>query len=103
MATEMKTVPRFEISPLPEIEGGGYLGSRMRGSSRSSGQAEVYGGEWRQRAPKSLYVTLAHRGEREGVSLKYSGHDHARRRIGTSAFAVNFADARSRSLTDQAG
>ena len=25
MATEMKTVPRFEIRPLSEIEGGGYL------------------------------------------------------------------------------
>jgi len=30
---------------------------------------EVYRGEWRQRAPKSLHAALARRAEREGVSL----------------------------------
>lgn len=30
---------------------------------------EVYGGQWRQRVPKSLHAALARRAEREGVSL----------------------------------
>ncbi len=29
----------------------------------------VYGGQWRQRVPKFLHAALAHRAEREGVSL----------------------------------
>jgi antitoxin HicB len=33
----------------------------------ASGQ--VYGGQWRQRVPKSLHAALARRAEREGVSL----------------------------------
>lgn len=30
---------------------------------------EVYGGQWRQRVPKSLHAALARRADREGVSL----------------------------------
>lgn len=30
---------------------------------------EVYGGQWRQRVPKSLHAALARRAEHEGVSL----------------------------------
>jgi antitoxin HicB len=30
---------------------------------------DVYGGQWRQRVPKSLHAALARRAEREGVSL----------------------------------
>ena len=30
---------------------------------------EVYGGQWRQRVPKSLHAALARRAQREGVSL----------------------------------
>ena len=30
---------------------------------------EVYGGQWRQRVPKSLHAALARRAEQEGVSL----------------------------------
>ena len=30
---------------------------------------EVYGGQWRQRVPKSLHAALARRAKREGVSL----------------------------------
>ncbi len=30
---------------------------------------DIYGGQWRQRVPKSLHAALARRAEREGVSL----------------------------------
>jgi antitoxin HicB len=43
-----KMLPRFEIRPLTEAEGGG---------------------QWRQRVPKSLHAALARRAEKEGVSL----------------------------------
>jgi len=100
MANELKTLPRFEIRPLSEEEGGGYLvefpdfpGCVADGETpeaavqegrdalasylltlKELGRAvpevgEVYGGQWRQRVPKSLHAALARRAEREGVSL----------------------------------
>ena len=92
--------PRFEIRPLSQVEGGGYLlefpdypGCVADGATPEEailegrdalksylatleelGRAipatgEVYGGQWRQRVPKSLHAALARRAEREGVSL----------------------------------
>jgi antitoxin HicB len=100
MATEAKSIPRFEIRPLTDVEGGGYLvefpdypgcvadGNTPEEALREGidaltsycrtleelGRAvpttgEVYGGQWRQRVPKSLHAALARRAEREGVSL----------------------------------
>jgi antitoxin HicB len=100
MASELKILPRFEIRPLSEEEGGGYLvefpdfpGCVADGETperavkegrdaltsyiltlKELGRAipetgEVYGGQWRQRVPKSLHAALARRAEREGVSL----------------------------------
>jgi antitoxin HicB len=96
----MKTLPRFEIRPLTEAEGGGYLiefpdfpGCIADGETPEEaiheGQdalesycrtleelgrpvpttGQVYGGQWRQRVPKSLHAALARRAEKEGVSL----------------------------------
>jgi len=100
MADELKTLPRFEIRPLSEEEGGGYLvefpdfpgcvadGETPEAAVQEGRDAlasylltlkelgrpvpevgEVYGGQWRQRVPKSLHAALARRAEREGVSL----------------------------------
>jgi antitoxin HicB len=100
MASELKTLPRFEIRPLSKEEGGGYLvefpdfpgcvadGETPEMAVREGRDAlasylltleelgrpvpetgEVYGGQWRQRVPKSLHAALARRAEREGVSL----------------------------------
>src|SRR5271166_6488001 len=94
------TLPRFEIRPLTEAEGGGYLiefpdfpgciadGETPEEAIREGRDAlasylrtleelnrpvpatgEVYGGQWRQRVPKSLHAALARRAEHEGVSL----------------------------------
>ena len=94
------TLPRFEIRPLSEEEGDGYLiefpdfpgciadgatpGEAMREgvdalksyreTLKRLGReipetGEVYGGQWRQRVPKSLHAALARRAAREGVSL----------------------------------
>jgi len=100
MATDLKTLPRFEIRPLAPEEGGGYLvefpeypgcisdGESPEEAIREGRDAltsylhtleelgrpipktgDVYGGQWRQRVPKSLHAALARRAEREGVSL----------------------------------
>jgi antitoxin HicB len=100
MATESVNLPRFEMRPLTEVEGGGYLvefpdfpgcmadGATPEEALREGVDAltsyrktleelgrpvpetgEVYGGQWRQRVPKSLHAALARRAEREGVSL----------------------------------
>ena len=100
MASELKTLPRFEIRPLSDVEGGGYLvefpdypGCVSDGETPEQAieegrdalasylrtleelgrpvpvTGEVYGGQWRQRVPKSLHAALARRAEREGVSL----------------------------------
>ncbi|KGM31623.1 type II toxin-antitoxin system HicB family antitoxin [Inquilinus limosus] len=100
MATELETLPRFEIRPLTTEEGGGYLiefpdfpgciadgetpevaihegrdalASYLRTLEELGrpvpAKGEVYGGQWRQRVPKSLHAALARRAEREGVSL----------------------------------
>jgi antitoxin HicB len=100
MANELKSIPRFEIRPLTEVEGGGYLvefpdypGCLADGATPEDAlhegidaltsycrtleelgrpvptSGEVYGGQWRQRVPKSLHAALARRAEREGVSL----------------------------------
>jgi antitoxin HicB len=100
LATEAKSIPRFEIRPLTEVEGGGYLvefpdypgcvadGDTPEEALREGIDAltsycrsldelgrpvpatgQVYGGQWRQRVPKSLHAALARRAEREGVSL----------------------------------
>lgn len=99
MATEL-TLPRFEMRPLSEEEGGGYLiefpdypgcvadgetpeeamkeGEDALKSYRTTlhelgrpipATGEVFGGQWRQRVPKSLHAALARRAEHEGVSL----------------------------------
>ena len=93
-------LPRFEMRPLSEEEGGGYLiefpdfpGCLADGETPEAAMnegvdalrsymntlqelgrpipasGEVYGGQWRQRVPKSLHAALARRAEREGVSL----------------------------------
>ena len=98
--TENAALPRFEIRPLSQVEGGGYLvefpdypGCVADGATPEEAIAdgrdalksycatldelgravpakgEVYGGQWRQRVPKSLHAALARRAEREGVSL----------------------------------
>lgn len=100
MATELETLPRFEIRPLTPDEGGGYLvefpeypGCIADGESPEEALREgrdalvsylrtleelgrpvpntgdVYGGQWRQRVPKSLHAALARRAQQEGVSL----------------------------------
>jgi len=100
MVPEMTVLPRFEIRPLSEEEGGGYLvefpefpgcvadGETPEAAMREGRDAlasyvrtleelgrpvpktgEVYGGQWRQRVPKSLHAALARRADREGVSL----------------------------------
>ena len=99
MADEI-SLPRFEMRPLSEEEGEGYLiefpdfpgciadgetpdeamreGADALKSYRetlqqlgreNSQSGEVYGGQWRQRVPKSLHAALAKRADREGVSL----------------------------------
>ena len=99
MTTE-PILPRFEMRPLSDEEGGGYLiefpdypGCLADGETpekamdegadalksykntlRELGRpipasGEVYGGQWRQRVPKSLHAALARRADREGVSL----------------------------------
>ncbi|MDQ0472861.1 type II toxin-antitoxin system HicB family antitoxin [Labrys wisconsinensis] len=100
MMTDTEALPRFEIRPLSQEEGGGYLiefpdypgciadGETPEDTIREGKDAltsyvrtlkelgrpipatgEVYGGQWRQRVPKSLHAALARRAEREGVSL----------------------------------
>jgi antitoxin HicB len=100
MATDLETLPRFEMRPLTAQEGGGYLvefpeypgciadGESPEEAIREGRDAllsylrtleelgrpvpktgDVYGGQWRQRVPKSLHAALARRAEREGVSL----------------------------------
>jgi antitoxin HicB len=100
MTAERETLPRFEIRPLTEEEGSGYLvefpdypGCIADGETpedalkegrdalksyietlKELGRAvpevgDVYGGQWRQRVPKSLHAALARRADREGVSL----------------------------------
>ncbi len=96
----MHDLPRFEVRPLDEAEGGGYLiefpefpgcmadgetpGEAMRegadalksyletlrqlGRPVPSGGA-AFGGQWRQRVPRSLHAALVRRADREGVSL----------------------------------
>lgn len=93
-------LPRFEMRPLSEQEGGGYLvefpdypGCLADGETPEEAMREgvdalnsylatlqelgrpvpesgdVYGGQWRQRVPKSLHAALARRADHEGVSL----------------------------------
>jgi len=101
METRHETLPRFEIKPLTEEEGTGYLvefpdypgciadGETPEAAALKEGRdalksyvetlkelgravpeaGEVYGGQWRQRVPKSLHAALARRADREGVSL----------------------------------
>ena len=97
---KIETLPRFEMRPLSEEEGGGYLvefpdypGCIADGESPEEAiregvdalssyldtlkelgrpvpsSGEVYGGQWRQRVPKSLHAALARRADHEGVSL----------------------------------
>lgn len=98
MTTELN-LPRFEIRPLTQAEGGGYLiefpdfpGCIADGETpeeamregrdaltsyqrtleelgRSGQNADAYSGQWRQRVPKSLHASLARRAMQEGVSL----------------------------------
>jgi antitoxin HicB len=98
MTTE-KDLPRFEIRPLTEEEGGGYLiefpdypGCMADGETPEEAVVEgrdalysyretlkelgrdihgtdIYSGQWRQRVPKSLHASLARRALQEGVSL----------------------------------
>lgn len=94
------SLPRFEIRPLSEEEGGGYLiefpdypgcvadgdtpesairegrdalksyVETLRGLGREvPASAEAFGGQWRQRVPKSLHAALVRRAHNEGVSL----------------------------------
>jgi len=96
----MTTLPRFEIRPLSDAEGGGYLvefpdfpGCIADGETPEEALSEgrdalesycrtleelrrpvpvagqVFGGQWRQRVPKSLHAALVRRAEQEGVSL----------------------------------
>jgi len=100
MKTDQDTVPRFEIRPLSEAEGGGYLiefpdypgcmadGETPEEAIREGRDAldsyrrtlaalgrplphdgDAFGGQWRQRVPKSMHAALVRRAEREGVSL----------------------------------
>lgn len=100
MANKRQALPRFEIRPLTEEEGSGYLVEfpdypgcvadgdtpeaalqegrdalksyieTLKALGREIPQSgEVYGGQWRQRVPKSLHAALARRADREGVSL----------------------------------
>ena len=93
-------LPRFEMRPLGQEEGGGYLiefpeypgcvadgktpeealleGADALESYRSTLQelggaipesGDAFGGQWRQRVPKSLHAALARRADHEGVSL----------------------------------
>lgn len=98
MTTE-PDLPRFEIRPLTQSEGGGYLiefpefpgciadGETPEEAMREGRDAlnsyrrtleelgrrgqnpETYSGQWRQRVPKSLHASLARRAMQEGVSL----------------------------------
>ena len=97
--TNELNLPRFEIRPLTEEEGGGYLiefpdfpGCTADGDTpeeairegrdalisyqrtleelgRGGRASESYSGQWRQRVPKSLHASLARRAVQEGVSL----------------------------------
>ncbi|MGV3548571.1 toxin-antitoxin system HicB family antitoxin [Rhizobium sp.] len=97
--TNELSLPRFEIRPLTNEEGGGYLiefpdfpGCIADGETpeeaisegrdaflsyqrtleelgRSGRASESYSGQWRQRVPKSLHASLARRAMQEGVSL----------------------------------
>lgn len=97
--TEDDELPRFEIRPLTQDEGGGYLiefpdypGCMADGETpeeaiqegrdallsykrtlaelgRDNQGAEVYSGQWRQRVPRSLHASLVRRAVQEGVSL----------------------------------
>ena len=100
MTSEIEILPRFEIRPLTEEEGGGYLiefpdfpGCVSDGETPQMAMQEgkdalasylatlaelgrpvpesggTYGGQWRQRVPKSLHAALARRAGHEGVSL----------------------------------
>lgn len=100
MTSEIDDLPRFEIRPLTDEEGGGYLvefpdfpgciadGETPEEAIREGRDAmlsyrrtleelgrpvpasgDVYGGQWRQRVPKSLHAALSRRAEHEGVSL----------------------------------
>jgi antitoxin HicB len=100
MMTEIESLPRFEIRPLSQEEGGGYLiefpdfpgcvsdGESPEMAMREGKDAlasylatlaelgrpvpksgEAFGGQWRQRVPKSLHAALARRADHEGVSL----------------------------------
>jgi len=92
-------LPRFEIRPLTEEEGGGYLiefpdfpgciadGETPEDAVREGRDAlnsyrqtlaelgrdqhglDAFSGQWRQRVPKSLHASLARRAMQEGVSL----------------------------------
>lgn len=97
--TNEPALPRFEIRPLSDEEGGGYLiefpdfpGCIADGETpeeaisegrdalnsyrqtleelgRDAQSPEAYSGQWRQRVPKSLHASLARRAMQEGVSL----------------------------------
>jgi antitoxin HicB len=98
MTTE-RDLPRFEMRPLMQAEGGGYLiefpdfpGCIADGATpeeamqegrdalisyrqtleelgRGGQNSEAYSGQWRQRVPKSLHASLSRRAMQEGVSL----------------------------------
>ncbi len=96
----MIDLPRFEMRPLDEAEGGGYLiefpefpGCIADGETPEEAMQEgadalksyletlhqlgrpvpsegdIFGGQWRQRVPRSLHAALVRRADREGVSL----------------------------------
>ena len=93
-------LPRLEMRPLEQEEGGGYLiefpefpgcvadgetpeeamleGADALKSYRETlrelgrtitSSGDAFGGQWRQRVPKSLHAALARRADHEGVSL----------------------------------
>ena len=94
-----ESLPRFEIRPLSEDDGGGYLIefpdypgciadgatpeeaicegrdalksylATLKDLGRATTGAEIFGGQWRQRVPKSLHAALVRRASHEGVSL----------------------------------